>query len=183
MSDTGAARKKLWAVFPHTCHYCQRDLTWPAATADHIVPLCLGGTNAYYNLVLACGPCNVGKADNLGACTCARCTTALNRYRSTRRIGVRTNYSGVRGVRRAGRTEDDVAAKLISRMENLRIRLDEEADPLVAASMRGNVHGLQTALNLLRTIPLSPDVPQPRLGLRQFPFRDDERLSRLATMT
>ncbi|MGY5127301.1 HNH endonuclease [Streptomyces nigrescens] len=44
------------------CAYCQEpfpDLS--VATLDHVIPYCLVRTNANWNLVLSCSPCNNGK--------------------------------------------------------------------------------------------------------------------------
>lgn len=53
------------------CFYCNRPLvmTIPgrtkqprnAATADHLTPAALGGTEALWNIVAACSPCNYAK--------------------------------------------------------------------------------------------------------------------------
>jgi hypothetical protein len=43
------------------CAYCETNLTEQAATRDHDVPLCRGGSNHISNIVLACGPCNSRK--------------------------------------------------------------------------------------------------------------------------
>lgn len=53
------------------CFYCGRHLvmTIPgrtkqprnAATADHLTPASLGGTEALWNIVAACSPCNYAK--------------------------------------------------------------------------------------------------------------------------
>lgn len=51
------------------CFYCgeqtARTLTPSdcSRTRDHVVPLALGGTNEYENLVVACGWCNSSKRD------------------------------------------------------------------------------------------------------------------------
>lgn len=41
------------------CTYCPA----PATTADHVIAVVKGGTNALDNLVPACGPCNASKQD------------------------------------------------------------------------------------------------------------------------
>ena len=47
------------------CYYCGL----PAAGGvvkleiEHVIPVSRGGTNAQWNLVAACGPCNAGKSD------------------------------------------------------------------------------------------------------------------------
>lgn len=43
---------------PPSCAYCPR----PATTADHVVAVANGGTNALSNLVPSCGRCNSRKA-------------------------------------------------------------------------------------------------------------------------
>jgi 5-methylcytosine-specific restriction endonuclease McrA len=45
------------------CHYCKCRLTYNNATLDHVVPRSLGGSNAIYNLKLACRHCNQAKAN------------------------------------------------------------------------------------------------------------------------
>lgn len=40
------------------CYYCRQVFTYHALTLEHIVPLCLGGTNEPSNVALACAPCN-----------------------------------------------------------------------------------------------------------------------------
>ena len=47
------------------CRYCGQRHKLRDLTIDHVVPLSRGGTNALPNLVLACGPCNHAKADQL----------------------------------------------------------------------------------------------------------------------
>jgi HNH endonuclease len=59
------------------CHYCETVAT----TADHVVPLAKGGTDALWNLVPACGPCNQAKADQLPGCGCEFCVRALAFWR------------------------------------------------------------------------------------------------------
>lgn len=50
-----------------TCAYCGRvlgtGLPFSRPTLDHVVPVVRGGTDALANLVLACRPCNLAKAD------------------------------------------------------------------------------------------------------------------------
>jgi len=55
-------RRRLLKANPK-CAYCDCELKWETATLDHVVPRSKGGTNAMDNLVLACQPCNVRKAD------------------------------------------------------------------------------------------------------------------------
>lgn len=57
-------RRRLFKADPH-CSYCGCELNWGTATLDHVVPRSKGGTDSMDNLVLACQPCNVRKADQL----------------------------------------------------------------------------------------------------------------------
>jgi len=57
-------RRRLFKADPR-CSYCGCDLNWHTATLDHVVPTSKGGTDSMDNLVLACQPCNVQKADKL----------------------------------------------------------------------------------------------------------------------
>ena len=57
-------RRRLLEANP-SCTYCGCKLTWESATVDHLVPRSKGGTDAMDNLVLACQPCNLRKADRL----------------------------------------------------------------------------------------------------------------------
>lgn len=43
------------------CDYCHMPLTWKAATIDHAIPRCRGGTDHFANLAPACGRCNSSK--------------------------------------------------------------------------------------------------------------------------
>lgn len=48
------------------CFYCEKRVgqgTLLKKTADHIVPRSRGGSNAYYNLVTSCEPCNLKKGN------------------------------------------------------------------------------------------------------------------------
>ena len=45
------------------CAYCQRRLSRPEATFDHVLPRSRGGTARWENIVLACMPCNQRKGD------------------------------------------------------------------------------------------------------------------------
>ena len=47
------------------CHYCGRGAAEVTLDVDHVIPVCLGGTNAPDNLVAACTACNLGKTDIL----------------------------------------------------------------------------------------------------------------------
>lgn len=63
-------RKRLRLVWRDgaRCFYCRIPFADPAlsgATFDHYVPHCLLPVNEVWNLVLACRPCNLAKADRL----------------------------------------------------------------------------------------------------------------------
>jgi len=71
----GAPRISLYAVEPgltkgrlcrrdrFTCAYCGRHFTERELQCEHIVPQSHGGRGTWMNLVAACGPCNLAKAD------------------------------------------------------------------------------------------------------------------------
>jgi 5-methylcytosine-specific restriction endonuclease McrA len=48
---------------PDECRYCQVVLTDENRTIDHVVPKSKGGGDSIKNLVLACQPCNIKKAN------------------------------------------------------------------------------------------------------------------------
>jgi 5-methylcytosine-specific restriction endonuclease McrA len=52
-------KKKLFGhLFMAPCYYCKRVFMVTELTVEHIVPLCLGGSNDPANIALACAPCN-----------------------------------------------------------------------------------------------------------------------------
>lgn len=55
------------------CHYCGKLAT----TRDHIVPKAKRGTDAWWNLVPACEPCNRRKSHEDTTCRCAFCSRAV----------------------------------------------------------------------------------------------------------
>ena len=57
------AKNRLWKKRAHRCHYCDGPLIQEEATVDHYLPLALGGRHHDSNMVLACRPCNLDKAD------------------------------------------------------------------------------------------------------------------------
>lgn len=63
-------------LFPEglECHYC---IVREATTRDHIVPRAKGGTDAWWNLVPSCVPCNRAKSDRMPDCACAYCQRAI----------------------------------------------------------------------------------------------------------
>ncbi|MBX3313635.1 MAG: HNH endonuclease [Actinobacteria bacterium] len=55
------SRRGVFARDEHRCQYCGDR----AETLDHVVPRSRGGTHTWDNVVAACRPCNVRKADHL----------------------------------------------------------------------------------------------------------------------
>ena len=53
-----ANRRIVIAASDGLCSWCHRR---PATSADHLVPLAKGGTNAIENLIPCCGPCNASR--------------------------------------------------------------------------------------------------------------------------
>jgi 5-methylcytosine-specific restriction endonuclease McrA len=56
-------RTRLWIYQHGLCFYCATYVSADAATIDHFVPMCRGGTNKLNNKVMACRQCNNAKAD------------------------------------------------------------------------------------------------------------------------
>lgn len=56
------------------CHYCGKI---GADTRDHIVPKMKLGTDAWWNLVPSCEPCNRRKSEKDTDCKCAYCVRAV----------------------------------------------------------------------------------------------------------
>lgn len=64
LSTSQHARRILWVQYPRVeldCHYCGRSELRSVMTADHLLPLRLGGKTAPGNIVPACSPCNRSK--------------------------------------------------------------------------------------------------------------------------
>lgn len=55
---SGYAKEFLDDHLGATCLYCDESLTKSNATADHIVPISVGGNNTQINLVVCCKSCN-----------------------------------------------------------------------------------------------------------------------------
>jgi len=58
-------RKAVLVRDGYRCHYCDEKL-YPHdrdSTIDHKVPKCLGGTDAFENLLASCSRCNFAKGD------------------------------------------------------------------------------------------------------------------------
>lgn len=59
--ELAISRRGVFARDGHTCQYCGER----AETLDHVVPRSRGGSHCWENVVAACRPCNVHKADRL----------------------------------------------------------------------------------------------------------------------
>lgn len=60
----GISKRLRFLVFRrdgYTCVYCGAMPPQVQLHVDHIRPVASGGTNAIWNLVTACAPCNLGK--------------------------------------------------------------------------------------------------------------------------
>jgi 5-methylcytosine-specific restriction endonuclease McrA len=57
--------ENLWKRDRGMCGYCGEHVKLSKATRDHIYPQCLGGSDDWKNLVLACKQCNGTKANIL----------------------------------------------------------------------------------------------------------------------
>lgn len=53
-----AQRRKILEANP-TCYRCQKA---PSVEVDHVVPVCLGGTDRPHNLAGICRPCHLTKS-------------------------------------------------------------------------------------------------------------------------
>lgn len=52
-------KKRLFGhLFMSPCCYCKHVFMLDELTVEHVIPLCLGGTNDPTNIALACSPCN-----------------------------------------------------------------------------------------------------------------------------
>ncbi len=55
----GKLKKRLFGhLFMAPCCYCKKVFLFTELTIEHIIPLCLSGTNDPCNIALACQPCN-----------------------------------------------------------------------------------------------------------------------------
>ncbi|QXC62282.1 HNH endonuclease [Aquihabitans sp. G128] len=59
--DLPISRRGVFLRDEHRCQYCGDK----AETLDHVVPKSRGGQHCWENVVAACRPCNVDKADRL----------------------------------------------------------------------------------------------------------------------
>ena len=48
-----------------TCQYCGNHFAAKDLTLDHVTPRCYGGKKVWDNIVLACGPCNWQRSDDI----------------------------------------------------------------------------------------------------------------------
>ena len=52
-------KKRLFGhLFMSPCYYCRNVFILDELTIEHLIPLCLAGTNDPSNIALACSPCN-----------------------------------------------------------------------------------------------------------------------------
>lgn len=56
-------RYNVWLRDEGKCQYCGCQVSRTGFTYDHVVPQCKGGKTTWENIVVACGPCNLRKAD------------------------------------------------------------------------------------------------------------------------
>lgn len=65
------------------CHYCGVRLTKSTRTRDHVIPRSKGGSDAGFNIVLACPGCNVKKGDTMPGpiAHCEYCEHAMRMHR------------------------------------------------------------------------------------------------------
>lgn len=57
------SRVNIYARDGFRCQYCARQLPVDELTYDHVVPRSRGGKTEWTNIVTACAPCNLRKAD------------------------------------------------------------------------------------------------------------------------
>lgn len=62
MAVTPRTRFEVFKRDDFTCRYCGRKSPEVVLEADHIVPLCDGGTDDHINLTTSCWECNRGKS-------------------------------------------------------------------------------------------------------------------------
>lgn len=59
------SRRGLFLRDGGICQYSGRSLQFEEANIDHVIPRSRGGRTSWENVVAACGPCNLRKADKL----------------------------------------------------------------------------------------------------------------------
>ena len=60
---SGYARDFVQSNRKAKCLYCETDLSFENATADHIVPISNGGNNCQVNLIVCCNTCNAERGN------------------------------------------------------------------------------------------------------------------------
>lgn len=60
-SDATKVIKESLSKTKHSCYWCGKRLPQKGWHMDHVVPLCLGGSNTAHNVVKSCSWCNVHK--------------------------------------------------------------------------------------------------------------------------
>lgn len=58
-------RRALFRLQRSTCQHCGQTTQTQRIEIDHVIPVALGGTNAFENLQLLCRPCNRRKGSRL----------------------------------------------------------------------------------------------------------------------
>ena len=56
-------RHNVWLRDGGHCQYCAQKVTMSEFTYDHVLPVSLGGKTVWENIVVACLPCNLKKAN------------------------------------------------------------------------------------------------------------------------
>lgn len=54
-------KNRLLEEYGNRCHWCKRRFPPEQLTFEHLIPKSKGGPNSYWNLRLACFPCNFGR--------------------------------------------------------------------------------------------------------------------------
>ena len=57
------SRRNIFERDKNACQYCGKRIPKADLTLDHVVPRSRGGVDSWDNLVLACMPCNIRKAN------------------------------------------------------------------------------------------------------------------------
>ncbi|MEG3880028.1 HNH endonuclease [Microcoleus sp. herbarium7] len=58
-------RRQLLELYGNQCHWCNKSMQKSERTIEHLLPKSLGGSNALYNLRLACFSCNNSRGNSL----------------------------------------------------------------------------------------------------------------------
>lgn len=56
-------RDSAWESQGGRCTWCRKDVPKSEATAEHMLPLCRGGSNEQENIRMACSQCNNSRGD------------------------------------------------------------------------------------------------------------------------